>query len=186
MSRDRDRRVDLARPFQIDANCVNSRGTLPIMNRLEKLHTDGVVHISMADVSQEEAAAGSSTRARKAFSRIFFDTTNRTYEEERILERFAQTLFPNSPQNQNERNDALIVFCAWKHKCTLITNDGASRTQPGGILGHRAQLAALDVAVISDAEAVAWVKDEIRKRDEQALLMHRDFGKPLPCWVGKD
>jgi len=183
---DRDRRVDLARPFQIDANRINARGSLPNMTRLEKWHADGVVHISMADVAQMEAATGSNARARKAFSLIHSVSTNLTADEERMLRRIADILFPGGARNPNERDDALIVFHAWKYKSTLITNDGDSRSQPGGILGHRDELAHLGIVVISDADAVSWVDEQIRKRDERALLMSRDFGKPIPPWVGKD
>ena len=186
MSRDRYRRVDLASPFQIDANRINARGALPNMTRLEKWHADGVIDISMADVAQAEAATGSTARARKASLRTFSVSTNRNSEEEQMLDRIEQTLFSGGAPTQSDRNDALIVFSAWKHRCTLITNDGASKSQPGGILGHRDELARLGIPIMSDAEAVAWVEARIRERDERAVLMHRDFGEPLPCWVGND
>ncbi len=63
----RDRRVDRASPFQIDANLVNARGGLPNINKLEQWHSDGVVNITMSDVAQSEAAIGNAARARKAF-----------------------------------------------------------------------------------------------------------------------
>jgi hypothetical protein len=156
------------------------------MARLEKWHADSVVHLSMADVAQMEAATGSNARARKAFSLIHSVSTNRNADEEQMLRRIEGILFPGGARNANERNDARIVFQAWKDKSTLITNDGGSRSQPGGILGHRDELAHLGIAVISDAEAVAWVEGQIRERDERALLMARDFGKLISPWVGND
>ena len=134
----------------------------------------------------ERANPNAFTFQSSAFSLIFTDTARRTLEEKGVLGQIGLFLFPRGPQNQNERNDALIVFSAWKHRCTLITNDGDSRNQPGGILGHRGELADLGITVISDNEAVAWVKEKIRKRDHNAVLMHEDFAAPLPGWVGED
>jgi hypothetical protein len=155
------------------------------MTRLEKWHADGVVEITMADVAQQEAATGSAARARKTH-RIIFTVSMYSDDADPMLQRIERVLFPDGARDENQRNDARIVFHAWRNRCTLVTNDGGSRSQPGGILGHREELAQLGVTVVSDAEAVAWVEDEIRQRDERLRRMHRDFGRPLPSWMGED
>lgn len=183
---ERDRRVDRARPFQIDANLANARGQLPNVNKLERWHSDGVVNITISDVAQAEAAIGNSTRARKVFSSVFTVSTNLNAEEIAKRSQIEGVLFPAGASNLNERNDVEIVFHAWKYICTLITNDGASRRQPGGILGRKQQLATIGVSVISDSDAVAWVEEQIRQRDQRERQWSRTTTEPLPEWVGKD
>lgn len=185
-SYDQKRRVDLARPFQIDANRINARGSQPNMTRLEKWHQDGVVHITMSEVAQVEAAHGDSARARKAFSHIFTMSRPSTPQESALFQEIERILFPGGARTQSEKNDVEIVFNAKKYGCTLITADGGSKRQPGGILGHREELARLGISVITDVEAVAWVEERIRERDELAREGAREFGLPLPDWVGKD
>ena len=177
MTRDPHRRVDLARPFQIDANRINARGSLPNMSRLEKWRADGVIEITMADVAQREVSVGSAARARKADRLIF--TMSLGEDDRGALHAIEAILFPEGARDQNQRNDALIVFHALKNHYRLITADG-------GILRHREELACLGATVMSDAEAVAWIEEEIRKRDERLRLMNRDFGHALPSWVGED
>jgi len=140
----------------------------------------------MADVAQEEAATGNSARARKAFSLIFTGSTNLTAPEHAMRARIAQVLFPAGPATQSEDNDVQIVFHAWKNRCTLITNDGGSRSQPGGILGHRSELAGPGSSVITDAEAVSWVEEQICNRDDRERRWSEMTGEPLPDWVGND
>jgi hypothetical protein len=45
------------------------------------------------------------------------------------------------------------------------TGDGASKSQPGGILGNREKLESL-VHIMSAEEAVAFVKQKMQERDE--------------------
>ena len=61
-----------------------------------------------------------------------------------------------------------------------------SQSQPGGILGHRDQLAALGVRVVTDQEAVQRVRILLRRRDEHAQAVCARTGEPLPEWVGQD
>ena len=184
--RTRDRRVDRASPFQIDTNLVNASGGLPNINRLEQWHSDGVVNISMSDVAQSEAAIGSPARARKAFSRIVTVSTNLTPQEKAKRDEIEGILFPSGASSTNEQNDVDIVFHAWKNRFTLITNDGASHRQPGGILGRRAALAAIGVKVTSDVDAVSWVEEQVCQRDERERQWSQTTGEQLPGWVGED
>ena len=76
---------------------------------------------------------------------------------------------------------ALRLFIA-----ILVTNDGDSKRQTGGILGHREALARLGVSVMTDAEAVTYVRRKIAERDERMRLRAERDGARLPTWVGKD
>jgi hypothetical protein len=76
-----------------------------------------------------------------------------TIEEElRSLNKIEQILFPNGITTVNQRNGAEIVFNAAKYIRSLITTDGGSRSQPGGILGNRAKLSAIGAKILTPAE----------------------------------
>jgi hypothetical protein len=67
----------------------------------------------------------------------------------------------------------------------LVTRDGGSRTQPGGILGNRDKLKDI-VKILSDFEAVAFIREKISERDEFNQRVSLEFGVDLPEWTGKD
>ena len=96
-------------------------------------------------------------------------------------------LFPVGPQSDNQRNDVLIVCEAIKWHATLVTMDGASKSQPGGILGNRGKLRSLsDVMIMSPAEAVQFVASKIKERDDFNAQVAQETGKAIPDWTGKD
>ena len=157
------------------------------MNKLEKWHEDGVIHLDMSEAAQGEArSGGDQPRAAKASKYIYSMTKADTAGERRHLSAIEAVLFSRRAGNQNERNDVEIVFNSLKYGRILVTNDGDSKRQPGGILGRRSELARLGVKVMRDAEAVAYIKDEIRKRDQLAREISSYTGEALPEWLGKD
>lgn len=174
------------RCFHIDANRINANGRLGFMNQLEKWHSAGVIRIQMASSAKAEASWGSAARARKTSQYIFTETAADTSEESELLERIERILFPPGARTVSERNDVDIVFNAHKYGCILVTNDGDSRGQPGGILGNRDRLQALGIQVLTDEEAVALVRRLIQKRDAHERQRSELTGEPLPSWVGSD
>jgi hypothetical protein len=172
--------------FLIDANCINSRGRLQHMNTLEKWHKDKVIKIMMPQPAQDEAAYGSGDRARKAYGYIMTMTESGP-EDKRLLDVIENILFPNNATTQNEKNDIEVVFNARKYACILVTNDGGSRRQPGGILGNRDKLLKeLGVDILTDEEAVRLIRERIRERDDRERERCSIAGQPVPEWVGKD
>src|SRR5712692_9989938 len=173
--------------FQIDTNRINSRGSLENMNRLEQWHHNGVIGLLMSDVAQSEALAGNDARrSRKAVGYIYSLTLEQTKDDQKREALLEQILFPKGCQSQSDFNDVRIVFNAGKHGDILVTNDGGSRRQPGGILGNRDTLARLGVRVMTDAEAVKLVEESIKERDQEAKEDANSTGEPLPFWVGRD
>lgn len=175
------------RIFSIDTNRINSRSKIPAMNQLEQWHENGVIQIDMPEVAQKEAMAGlDPRRVEKAREYIYSITLANTREEQELLHKIEALLFPQGIKNLNQRNDAEIVFNASKYGSYLITSDGASKSQPGGILGHKDELKTLGITVMSDIEAVEYVKDLIIKRDQRAVRDCKQSGEPIPDWVSKD
>ncbi|MEA3327395.1 MAG: hypothetical protein U9R53_08835 [Chloroflexota bacterium] len=174
--------------FHIDTNRINSRSKLPAMNQLEQWHKNGVIHIELSTVAQKEAMAGKNRlRAEKALDYVYTETLATTPEEKTQLIKIAGILFPKEKCNSNQRKDIKIVFNAHKYSAILITNDGASKSQPGGILGHKNELKeALGIIVMSDAEAVEYIQRLINERDKRARIQCERYGISLPNWLGKD
>lgn len=157
------------------------------MNKLEKWHKDDVITLAMSEVAQSEAAAGGDqNRKSKAYGYIFTETLASTPNEKKRLQEIEGILFPAGAQSENERNDVAVVFNAIKYEAILITNDGDSRRQPGGMLGNRQALKRLGAEILNDEEAVQLVRDLIKKRDERIRQYCERTGKLLPDWAGKD
>ena len=121
-----------------------------MMNQLENWASNGVILINMSGISFREASEGQDwLRTKKAQSYVFtltepdIDTSSVRYQEiERIL-------FPDGARTANQRNDVKIVYDATHWKSILVTAEGHSKRQRGGMLGHRDQLSEF-VTIMSD------------------------------------
>jgi len=172
--------------FMIDANRINARQADPYMNQIEKWRENEVIEVLISEVAYDEARAGGNPqRARKVSEHIYSMTLPDT-DDRTEMRRIESILFPGGATTPSEQNDVEIVFNAKKYMRRLITADGGSKRQPGGILGNRSALAALGVTVMTAAEAVALVKQRIAERDDRARQESAMDGVPLPSWVGQD
>lgn len=96
-------------------------------------------------------------------------------------------MFPKSVHSTSQRNDVQVIFEARKYCAILVTADGASKSQPHGILGARSELLSrMDVRVVTDVEALELVEAAIKNRDEMACLVAQISNEPIPEWVGAD
>ena len=173
--------------LHIDTNLINARQKLPSVNQLEKWFEDEVVLINMSGTARTEALAGGNVqRTRKANQRIFTATAPASPNETRF-KAIEIILFPGGAKDENQRNDIRIVADAIHYAAILVTNDGASGSQPGGILGHRDELAGrFGMRILTADEAVAFVREKIRERDDFNRQVVREFGGRLPDWTGMD
>ncbi|MDO9478329.1 MAG: hypothetical protein Q7L07_16590 [Pseudohongiella sp.] len=175
------------RQYHIDANRINSRQKVEAMNKLESWAHNGVIDILMSEVAMEEAAGGNSpARTKKAYGHIFSYTESNGQSDAQRMTDIENAIFPAGCANQNQKNDVEIVFNSGKYCAPLITDDGASRSQPGGILGARAQLRKMGITVLRAEEAISEIEDLIRSRDEFAHRVHQECGLELPDWYGRD
>lgn len=172
--------------FHIDTNLINARGKLETMNQIEKWAEDEVILVHMSGVSFKEAQAGrNAARTRKALTHIFTLTDEGISPDDPKYRRIEAALFPNGAKSDNERNDVKVVYEAQHYAAILVTRDGASRGQPGGILGNRHKLKDF-VQILSDGEAVEFIRDKIAGRDEFNQRVAREYGGALPEWTGRD
>ena len=103
------------------------------------------------------------------------------------LQRIEAILFPAGVKDRNQENDVQIVYTAAKWNATLVTNDGGSKTQPGGILGNREALrGAVGVEIMSPAVAVSFVREKITERDQHNVKIAARVGSAPPDWTGQD
>ena len=168
----------------IDTNLIKARQRDVDVNQLERWHQQGVLQICMAGTAWHEAQAGEDQlRIRKAGQQIY--TATEAVEPTSVeFRRVESVLFPEGANTQNKRNDVRIVCDAAKYGAILVTNDGGSKKQPGGILGNRDRLGGSPV-IKSPKEMVAYVKQKISERDQFNQAIHLHTGQSLPDWDGQ-
>src|SRR5436309_11943002 len=101
---------ELGLSFQIDTNRINSRASLPAMNRLEDFRKKGLIEILLSEPAQREALANREPgRVAKAYSYISSLDTFSGPEEVAQEEEIERILFPGGARTTSERNDIRIV-----------------------------------------------------------------------------
>jgi hypothetical protein len=176
--------------FHIDTNRINARQNLPYMNQLEKWSIDDVIILDMSEQAYDEARSGSKNiknRLKKTAEYIFMRANDVFGGEEGFRDKMRLLLFDSTSLNKGEEMDVRILFCAKMAGAILITDEGASKQQRGGMLGHAKELSSLyGIEVMRDDAAVQRVRHRIILRDKTARSVERDTGLPLPPWVGQD
>jgi len=185
MSISMERRLLYLPPLHIDANLINARQKLPAVNQLEKWYKDEVILINMSSTAHGEAKAdGNAMRVKKANTYINTQTPPfGTFDP--LYQKVESVLFPEGARDENQRNDVRIVCEAANYQAVLVTSDGGSKTQPGGILGNRDKLKNL-VQILSPDEAMKLVRQKISERDAFNIRFVKEFGGELPLWTGCD
>lgn len=172
--------------FHIDTNMINARGKLQAMNQLEKWANDGVILIDMSNVSFNEAQQGNDAkRTKKALSHIFTLLDETINDSDPTFQTVANAIFPDGIEDDNQRNDVKIVCEAINWNAILVTNDGGSKKQPGGILGNAHKLKDY-VQVMQDHKAVSFINKKIEERDIRNKEISEITGEELPAWTGQD
>jgi hypothetical protein len=140
--------------FHFDANAVNARQANPDLNRLEDLARSGAVRIDYSRTAYDEASAGCVLRAQKADEHIWMELSGQPEFEEHKRAAIARVVFPDGVKTTSQKNDVEILLTAFMCRAILVTSDGASKTQPRGILGSKADLAKIGVRVMTPNEAL--------------------------------
>jgi hypothetical protein len=157
------------------------------MNQLEQWRADGVIILDMSEEAYDEARSGNDMkRTKKADENIFIRANDVFGGEKEFRKKLGKILFNSTSLSKSQKRDVQILFCAKMAGAILITNDGGSKRQPGGILGHAKELASLGIEVVTDEVAVQKVRHLIVLRDKTARNVAKDTGLPLPPWVGLD
>ena len=171
--------------LHLDANLINARGQISQVNQLERWFEDGVILINMSSTAHIESQVGNDNRRTRKANQQIYTVTPPIHTNDAQFKKIELLLFPCGAQNENQRNDVRIVCEAAKYQAILVTMDGASKRQPGGILGNREKLRNI-VQIMSPDEAVDFVRKKIRERDEFNQLVSGEQGGELPPWTGVD
>ena len=144
--------------FLLDANACNALQKSCELNELETLARAGVIDLLYTETTWDEAQFGSRRRGVKA-SEFFFLGLPNDHENLAIQNPWrtaiAQVVFPTGVTSENQRRDVEALLTVKLSGGCFVTRDGASKTQPGGILGHKPQLAQLGIEVLNFTEALA-------------------------------
>jgi hypothetical protein len=128
------------------------------MNELEVLASQGLCDLLMPKTAWDEAEAGRDIKRKEKTWEYFFIEPVHNHSQKFWFKEIEKIVFPNGAKTQKEINDVWILATAREMDYPLVTDDGESKTQPGGILGNRDHLKKLGVRVLRDHEAVALVK----------------------------
>ncbi|MBI2796796.1 MAG: hypothetical protein HYX65_08845 [Gemmatimonadetes bacterium] len=170
----------------IDTNAINARQASNALNQIEAWRATGaVLHMMSVPAYREASAGGDEVRAAKA-DRQLQGIAHYGGDEEPMWKAIERTIFPSGAGTQSQRNDVEIVFQARAWGYVLVTMDGASRRQPGGILGARERLAELGVTVMRPEEFVATTRERISAHHQRVRRNCALAGTPLPDWIDKD
>jgi predicted nucleic acid-binding protein len=149
--------------LMLDTNCINARQADASVNQLEQWCDAGYVDVVMCETSHRESYAdGNAQRFRKATRYAYSMTHAETDEERWQLREIEQALFPSGALTPGQKNDVEIVFNALKYAGILVTRDGGSNRQPGGILGAAAQLKPHGLLVMTPEGAVEFLRKRMR------------------------
>ena len=176
--------------FRIDSNRINMRGNLPCMNQLENWHNKEVIIMDISEFAYNEVSRGEGLRSKlrkEKAEELFIGETSVSRMDKITITEIVSLLFPKGIRAKNESNDVMIVFNAINDYRILVTSDGRSKRQPGGILGNAPKLhQKFGLLVMSDEEAVQFIRQSVKNRDDNARWVSRVTGQKLPEWAGQD
>lgn len=141
--------------FHLDANAVNAKQLNPDLNELERLASLGIVELEYSEVAYDEAANDKGIREAKAELHTWAGLSHQLELEATWRTLITNATFPNGAPSASQKNDVEILLTAKMAGAILVTSDGASNSQPRGILGSKRELEALGIKVVTPSEALA-------------------------------
>ncbi|MDB4304141.1 hypothetical protein N9934_05070 [Desulfosarcina sp.] len=118
------------------------------MNELEELASQGLCDLLMPKNAWDEAEAGNNIERKEKTWEYFFIEPTHTDNQKFWFKEIEKIIFPNGARSQNEINDVWILVTVREMRYPLVTNDGESKSQPGGILGNRERLNKVGVITV--------------------------------------
>ena len=109
----------------------------------------------------DEAQYGSSIRDQKVGEFAFLGLNNAPELEGPWREAIARVVFPKGVKNDNERRDVEALLTVKIAGGAFVTRDGGSKSQPGGILGHKRELAGLGIEVLNFDAALQRARETV-------------------------
>lgn len=165
--------------FHLDANRINAKQDDPWMNQLEELHRCGFIFLEMPRTAYREAEYGDERREEKAAGYTWVEINDSLGGEDEFRRQIELAAFPSGAKTRDDQNDVEILLASKMAVAPLITRDGASKSQPRGILGSAHALAKLGIRVLSAKDAL----NEITKLLGASLLNKK---YEVTMWIESD
>jgi hypothetical protein len=151
--------------YHLDANRINAKREDEWMNQLEEWHRGGLIFLEMALPAYREAEYGDEGRREKAADYTWVEINNSLGGEDEFRRQIALATFSGGVKTRADHNDVEILLAAKMAGAALITRDGASKSQPQGILGSAHALAKLGIRVLSAKDAVNEIANYLAARE---------------------
>jgi hypothetical protein len=146
--------------YLLDANLVNARQQNKLLNVIEEYAAQSKVCLQFTRPAYDEACYGSKTRSQKTDESTWVNIPRDTARYLAWFEKIERVVFPTGAFNQNQRNDIDHLVIAQQTKLPFVTTDGASKTQPGGILGAREKLRPFGITILKLEEMFQEIINE--------------------------
>ena len=146
----------------VDTNLVNAREKNLYMNQLEYWFQNEIISYIYTDITIEKELKYFRPGYKKATKKGFQILCSDNYDYLDKVTEFSKIVFKNDYNclDDNEKNDIDIIYCACNGCRILVTNDGASKKQPRGILGSRKELEEkFGLKIYRDYEIVNYVME---------------------------
>ena len=166
--------------YLIDANCINARQKNEDINKLEDLRNKGKISLSLPEIAYDEAGFRSTLRQKKLEGYLFEGVVDQERRFEYKYTQIENILFPNGAKKQNQKNDVKILVYSAITGIPFISMDGASKSQPGGMLGNKVLLKKFGVKILSPSEALAEIASTWRKSEMYSARVGRISLRNLP------
>lgn len=154
--------------FLLDANACNALQRIGELNELEHLAHARKIDLMYTETTWDEAQFGSLIRRDKV--RQFFFVGLSKDEENNLLQQpwrdeIGRLVFPHGIKSDSQRRDIEALLTVKMSCGYFVSSDGGSKRQPGGILGHKSQLAVLGVEVLNFTEALKYALQAVSNID---------------------
>jgi len=172
--------------FVIDTCLVNTKAKNSHMNAFEKWERDGIITAYSTKGLWEETRGTPFYKKATGRSSLHAKSCDES-ENERLRQRIQEIVFPQGTKSPNDRVDVEAIRVSKVWGAIFVTNDGASRRQPGGILGARDRLhQEIGVQIMRAQEAAELIKRRIVGRDDLEAWAAARENRPLAEWYQKD
>jgi hypothetical protein len=143
--------------FFLDTNRINARSKCSYMNELESLAREGKCELLMPRVAWSEAEKGNNEDSKNKTWSYYFIGLEHTESQRYWYREIENIVFPYGAITTNQQNDVWILVTAREMQYPLITDEGDSKSQKGGMLGNRVKLNGIGIQVVRDSEAVEMI-----------------------------
>lgn len=144
--------------FLLDANACNALQQIEELNEIEYLGRKGSIELQYTKTTWDEARYGSLNRDIKVSTFVFTGLVGLSEYVSPWWDAIAQIVFPKGIKGENQRRDVDALLTAKLAGGVFVTRDGGSKSQPGGILGHKTELAGLGIEVLNFPNALQRAK----------------------------